>query len=63
MLDLIPAAFFGGVVAFVGGIWGSVAGLPASDTARYSRRTARIFHLALALVGAAVACAAWPFVR
>ena len=62
-MDIIPAAFYGGLAAFVFGILAAIGGWPLSDTIRYSKRTTRIVYLLSALVGAVAACAAWLFER
>jgi hypothetical protein len=58
-MDILPAAFYGGIAAFVIGTLGAIVGLPLSDTARYSKRTERIVYLVFGLSGGVVACAAW----
>jgi hypothetical protein len=62
-MDIIPAALYGGIVAFVLGSLASITGMPLSDTRRFSRRTSRIVHLVVAVCGAIVAGAAWCFDR
>jgi hypothetical protein len=58
-MDIIPAAFYCGIAAFVLGILGAVLGLPLSDTARYSKRTERFVYLVFGIGGGVMACAAW----
>jgi hypothetical protein len=58
-MDIIPALFFGGIIAFVGGMLGAIGGWRLSDTLRYSKKTERIIYLVIGLSGGAVAGGLW----